>query len=130
MLTKGNGRILVMDDEALIRELLGRMLEKLGYESEPSENGTEAIEKYKQAIESEKPYDAVILDLNVPGEMGGKETVGKIMEIDPDVKAIVTSGYSEDSTSASLHEYGFKGILPKPFDFELLSEMMQKVIKG
>ncbi|MFC1886872.1 PAS domain S-box protein, partial [Thermodesulfobacteriota bacterium] len=107
-LIKGHGRILVMDDETSLRKMVGKMLEKLGYESEFAKDGAEAIRMVKEAKESEKPYDAVILDLTVPGGMGGKETIKKLMEINPEIKAIVSSGYSDDPVLSNFQEYGFE----------------------
>jgi len=111
-LIKGQGRILVMDDEASLRKMTGRMLENLGYKPEFAKDGAEAIESYKKAMESEKPYDAVILDLTIPGGMGGKDAVKKLLEISPEVKAIVSSGYSDDPVLSNFQEYGFKGVIP------------------
>jgi len=127
---KGQGRILVMDDEAPLRIIVGRMLEKLGYEAEFAEDGAEAIRMVKEAKEAEKPFDAVILDLTIPGGMGGKEAINKILEIDPEVKAIVSSGYSDDPVLANFQEYGFKGMMPKPFEFRSLGEVLHKVLTG
>jgi CheY-like chemotaxis protein len=127
---KGHGRILVMDDQASLREIVGRMLKYLGYESESAMDGAEAIRMYKKAQKSERPYDAVILDLNVPGGMGGKETINKLLEIDPEVKAIVYSGYSEDPVLAKFREYGFKGMMTKPFEFRALGSVLYKVLQG
>ena len=129
-LIKGQGRILVMDDEASLGKMVGRMLKKLGYESEFTDDGTEAIEMYKAAKKSEKPYDAVILDLTIPGGMGGKEAINKLLEIDPEVKAIVSSGYSDDPVLANFQEYGFKGMMPKPFESLSLSKVLHEVIEG
>ena len=124
---KGQGRILVMDDEAALRKVVGRMLAMLGYEAEFAQDGAEAIRMVKEA---EKPYDAVILDLTVPGGMGGKEAINKLLEIDPEVKAIVSSGYSDDPVLANFQEYGFKGIMPKPFQSQLLSKVIHEVLHG
>ena len=129
-LIKGQGRILVMDDEASLRKMVERMLEKLGYESEFAKDGTEAIRMYREARDSEKSYDAVILDLTIPGGMGGKDAINKLLEIDPEVKAIVSSGYSDDPVLANFQEYGFKGMLPKPFESRLLGKVLHEVIKG
>lgn len=129
-LITGQGRILVMDDEASLRKTVGRMLQKLGYESEFAKDGAEAIDMYKEAKESGKPYNAVILDLTIPGGMGGKDTVKKLMEIDPEVKAIVSSGYSDDPVLANFQEYGFKGMMPKPFDPLLLGKVLHGVLQG
>ena len=129
-LIKGQGRILVMDDEAPLRKMVGRMLKNLGYESEFAKDGAEAIRMYKEAQESEKPYDAVILDLTIPGGMGGKEAIKKLLEIDPEVKAIVSSGYSDDPVLSNFQEYGFKGMMPKPFESQSLSKVLHEVLKG
>jgi two-component system cell cycle sensor histidine kinase/response regulator CckA len=127
---KGQGRILVMDDQAPLRKMVGRVLQKLGYASEFAEHGAEAIEMYKAAMESEKPYDAVILDLTVPGGMGGKKAMEQLLEIDPEVKAVVSSGYSEDPVLAHFQEYGFKGMMPKPFESLSLSKVLHEVLRG
>ena len=127
---KGQGRILVMDDEASLRKMVGRMLKNLGYESEFAKDGAETIEMYKRAKEAEKPYDAVILDLTIPGGMGGKEAINKLLEIDPEVKAIVSSGYSDDPVLANFQEYGFKGMMPKPFESRSLSKVLHEVLQG
>jgi len=127
---KGQGKILVMDDVAALRKIAGRILEKLGYEPEFAKNGAEAIRMYKEAKEAEKPYDAVILDLTIPGGMGGKDAVNKLLEIDPEVKAIVSSGYSEDPVLAKFQEYGFKGMMPKPFTSQSLSKVLHEVLQG
>jgi nitrogen-specific signal transduction histidine kinase/CheY-like chemotaxis protein len=127
---KGRGKILVMDDEASLRKIAGRMLDRLGYEPESAKDGDEAIQMVKEAKEAKKPYDAIILDLTVPGGMGGKETIQKLLEIDPEVKAIVSSGYSDDPVLANFQEYGFKGMLPKPFESLSLSKVLHEVLKG
>jgi PAS domain S-box-containing protein len=129
-LIKGQGRILVMDDEASLQDLVGRMLKNLGYESEFAKDGAEAIQMVKEAKEAEKPYDAVILDLTIPGKMGGKEAIKKLLEIDPELKAIVFSGYSNDPVLANFEEYGFKGMMPKPFDLRTLGKVLHEVLTG
>jgi CheY-like chemotaxis protein len=129
-LITGQGRILVMDDEVALKKMIGRMLEKLGYESEFAKDGAEAIEMYKAAKKSEKTYDAVILDLTIPGGMGGKEAIKKFLKIDPEVKAIVSSGYSDDPVLANFQEYGFKGMMPKPFESQSLGRVLHDVLKG
>lgn len=128
-LIKGQGRILVMDDEASLRKVVEIMLEKLGYESNFAKNGAEAIEMYKRAKEAERPFVAVILDLTVPGGMGGKEAIKKLLEIDPATIAIVSSGYSDDPVLTNFQEYGFKGLLPKPYEFRSLGKVLQEVLK-
>ncbi len=129
-LITGRGRILVMDDEASLRKMVGRMLKMLGYESGFAKDGAEAIRMYKEAKDSEKPYNAVILDLTIPGGMGGKEAFQKLLEIDPEVKAIVSSGYSDDPVLANFQEYGLKGVIPKPFESRSLGKVLNEVLKG
>jgi CheY-like chemotaxis protein len=126
----GQGRILVMDDEASLRKIVGKMLEKLGYEPGFAKDGAEAIKIYKDAKEAKKPFDVVILDLTVPGEMGGKEAILKLHEIDPEVKAVVSSGYSDDPVLANFQDYGFKGMMSKPFESRSLSKVLHDVLKG
>ena len=123
-------RILVMDDEAYIRDLMGSFLEMLDIETDFAKNGTEAIQKYKEALQSNHPFDAVIMDLTIRGGMGGKEAVKKILEIDPQAKVIVASGYSMDSVLASADKFGFKGRLSKPFSLEELNKILSQVLAG
>lgn len=119
-----------MDDEELVREVGGEMLEVLGYEVEFAKDGAEAIELYKKAKESTHPFDAIILDLTIPGGMGGKEAVEKLIEIDPEVKAIVSSGYSTDPIMADFRKYGFSDVVAKPYKLNELGEALHKVIAG
>ncbi len=128
-LTAGKGKILVMDDEAPLRRMLGKVLSQLGYTAEFAEGGVEAIRMVRAAKDAKKPYDAVILDLTIPGGMGGKEAIKKLMEIDPEIRAIVSSGYSDDPVMADFRNYGFKGRLAKPFQFGTLSEVLREVIR-
>ncbi|MDP2644710.1 MAG: ATP-binding protein, partial [Desulfobacterales bacterium] len=126
---RGHGRILFMDDQEMLRNMAGRMLKKLGYEVEFAADGAGAVEIYKKAKESEKPYDAVILDLTIPGGMGGKETINKLLEIDPEVKAIVSSGYSNDPVMSNFRGYGFSGEVPKPFAMKELEKVLHEVLR-
>ena len=102
-----------MDDEDLVREVVGKMVVYLGYEAHLARNGEEAITIFTAAQRSGQPFDAVILDLTVPGGMGGKETLARLLEIDPKVKAIASSGYSDDPIMADFHKYGFSAIIEK-----------------
>lgn len=92
----GKGRILVMDDDHAVREVTGAVLSRIGYEVEFARDGGEAIELYREARGSSKPFNAVIMDLTIPGGMGGREAIKRLLEIDPEIKAIVSSGYSND----------------------------------
>jgi len=126
----GQGKILLMDDEEGLRVMAGRTLEKLGYEVEFAIEGAEALDLFKEAREADKPFDAVILDLTIPGGMGGRETVKKLQEIDPEVKAIVSSGYSNDPVMSNFRDYGFRGMVPKPFETKELSKVLHEVLRG
>ncbi|MCP3676955.1 MAG: response regulator, partial [Deltaproteobacteria bacterium] len=111
---QGHGRVLVMDDELLIGEVVCTMLEKCGYETEFVIRGEQAIEAYEKAMGSDNPFKVVILDLTIKGGMGGRKTIERLKELDPSVKAIVSSGYSNDPVMSSYREYGFEGIVEKP----------------
>ncbi len=124
----GAGRILIMDDEQTVRDVVGMMLEYMGYEPYYAKDGGETIEVYKNALTSEHPFDAVIMDLTIPGGMGGKEAVSRLMEIDPEVKAIVSSGYSSDDVMANYRELGFYGVIAKPYQVEQLGEILSRVL--
>lgn len=126
----GNGKILVMDDEAGIRESITEALTFLGYEVSLAEDGAKAIELYKKARESGNPFSAVIMDLTIAGGMGGKETIKKLFEIDPEVKSIVSSGYSNDPVMSDFREYGFRDVIIKPYKIEDLSRVLHRVITG
>jgi CheY-like chemotaxis protein len=122
-------KILLMDDEEVIRDIAGRMLERLGYEVEFACSGEEVIDKYKKAFQTGDGFDAVIMDLTVPGGMGGREAVGKLLKIDPNVKAVVSSGYFNDPIMANFKDHGFSGVVPKPYEVEELVEVLRKVIE-
>ena len=130
VLFPGSGRILVMDDEELIRQSLGQLLVTLGYEVEFANDGDEAVQKYYKAKESGKGFDALILDVTVPGGKGGREAIKELLTLDPEVKAIVSSGYSNDPVMARFEKYGFKGVAVKPYKVEDLSRTLHQVING
>jgi len=124
----GKGCILVMDDDPVIQALARAMLNKLGYEVAAAGDGKEAIALFRSARESGRPFDAVLMDLTIPGGMGGKETIQHLLAIDRQVKAIVSSGYSNDPIMANYREYGFSGVAPKPYTLQLLSAAVHAVL--
>lgn len=126
----GNGKILIMDDDDSVKEVVNQTLSFVGYEVECAKDGVEAIDMYKKAMESKKPFDVVIMDLTIPGGMGGKEAIKKLQEIDEQAKAIVFSGYSNDPILANYNKYGFKGVVAKPFEIKEMNEVLQNIING
>ncbi|MEQ9619354.1 MAG: response regulator [Deltaproteobacteria bacterium] len=125
---RGRGRVLIMDDKIEVREAAGEMLSHIGYQVEFARDGNEALRMYKNALLEGNPFDSVIMDLTVPGSMGGKEAMEKLLIIDPQVKAIVSSGYSSDPVISQYKQYGFKGALPKPYEMDKLSDVLHGVL--
>jgi PAS domain S-box-containing protein len=125
----GGGRILVMDDEEMIRDLLQGLLSSLGYDVVCVCEGTEALEAYRQARGAGQPFDAVILDHTIPGGMGGLKTMTRLRELDPQVKALISSGYAEIPVMANWSAYGFRGAIPKPYAVEQLQETLGRVLQ-
>jgi CheY-like chemotaxis protein len=121
-------RVLMMDDEELIRKVARELLEMLGHAVEFAEHGDAAIEKYKQALAAGSPFDVVILDLTIRGGKGGADTMQALLAVDPGVKAIVSSGYSDDEIIASHRQYGFRGFLKKPYDMQELGRILDEVM--
>jgi nitrogen-specific signal transduction histidine kinase len=126
----GEGKILVMDDEDIIRRLAGDILSHLGYEVDFAQDGAEAVELYKTSIQSGNPFDAVILDLTVRGGMGGKEAIRKLIDLDASVKGIVSSGYSDDPGMTDYKEYGFSDVVAKPYTVEELGNTLSRVLNN
>ena len=125
----GTGRILLLDDEEDIRQTTGDVLQRLGYTVESIDDGARAIDLYQKARKIGKPFDAVIMDLTIPGGMGGEETLRKLLEIDPDVKAVASSGYSNDPVMADHRAYGFSGVVSKPYRITDLAETLHAVLQ-
>ncbi|MBN2288414.1 MAG: PAS domain S-box protein [Candidatus Glassbacteria bacterium] len=124
------GKILIMDDDDTVRTTIGRALKLMGHEVLLAEKGEDAVELYQDAFSEGKPLDAVILDLTIRGGMGGKDTIRKLLEIDPEVKAIVSSGYSNDPVIANFRKYGFTGVVRKPYKIERLSDELQSILEA
>jgi two-component system, cell cycle sensor histidine kinase and response regulator CckA len=123
-----NGKVLLMDDEENIRKVASEMLNILGFEVDTAAEGSVALALYNRARELDTPYNAVILDLTVPGGMGGKEAVTKLLEMDPAVRVIVSSGYCNDPVLANYQEYGFVDKLAKPYKVEDMEKVLHKVL--
>ena len=126
----GEGRILLIDDEEMIRKSGSETLKRLGYDVTLAKEGGEGIRVYKQALDAKRPFDAVIMDLTIPAGMGGKDAVREFLKIDPKAKVIVSSGYSDDPVISKYREYGFADVVPKPYGSETLGEILHKVLSG
>jgi CheY-like chemotaxis protein len=117
-----------MDDENALRDVAGEMLVHIGYDVEFACDGAEAIKMYSEAMTSGKPFDIVIMDLTIPDGMGGAEAVQKLREIDPGVKAIVSSGYANDPIIKDFKEYSFSGVIAKPFNVGELVMVIESIL--
>ncbi len=124
----GTGRVLVVDDEEAIRALVDFTLSHLGYEVMQAATALEGVNLYRQRLEAGERFDAVILDLTLPGGMGGKEALTRLIEIDPTVNAIVSSGYATDATMSRYQDFGFRGVIAKPYEAAELGKIVHDVI--
>jgi CheY-like chemotaxis protein len=124
----GGGRVLVMDDEELVRDVATEILRHLGYEVEVCSDGRDAVDRFRLAREEGAPFTAVILDLTIPDGMGGREAAARILEMDPRAVLVVSSGYSNDPVSAHFRDYGFSGAIPKPFDVRQLAGELARLV--
>lgn len=124
----GTGRVLIVDDEEAIRALVEYTLTRLGYEVTQTATALEGVDIYRQKFETGERFDAVILDLTLPGGMGGKEALKKLIEIDPTVNAIVSSGYATDATMSRYQDFGFRGVIAKPYEAAELGKIVHDVI--
>ena len=123
-------KILFMDDEEEIRNSVGEMLSFYGYQVVPTKDGAEMIEEYKRAMNDGDPFAAVIMDLTIPGGMGGQEALAYLRDIDPKIKAIISSGYANDPVMAEYERYGFTGVVTKPYEIDELNEVLTKVLRA
>jgi signal transduction histidine kinase/CheY-like chemotaxis protein len=130
IIASGNGKILVMDDEDLIRDVARDILSNLGYEADLARDGAEALDLYCKAKDAGQSYAAVIMDLTIPGGMGGEEAVKKLLAIDPAAKVIVSSGYSNDRIMSDFKAYGFSGVMTKPYRIADMGKTLQLVINS
>ncbi len=122
------GRILLMDDEQIILNSATRVLKHLGYEVEISRSGEEALFIYQREMESDRPFNLVIMDLTIPGGMGGKEAIARLLKLDPTARAVVSSGYSVDPVMANYRDYGFIGVLAKPYSVIEMKKLMNELM--
>jgi len=125
-----SGRILVMDDEPMLREIISEILKACGYEVAAVADGESAVQLFTEEKNAGRPFKAVIFDLTIPGAMGGKEAIAQIRKIDQEVAAFVSSGYSVDPVVANPREFGFWGSIPKPFTFSELQETLDKYLNA
>ena len=123
-------KVLIMDDEAMMREMLSMTLSASGYTVVLVEDGQEAIARFTEASASGEAFDAVISDLNIRCGMGGKEAITKLLEVDPCAKVIVLSGSHCEPVMENCHDYGFSAALRKPYRLEKLESVLQRIIRG
>ncbi|MGB8168952.1 MAG: PAS domain S-box protein [Chthoniobacteraceae bacterium] len=124
----GTGRVLILDDEEAICMLVTCALEPLGYEVTETQDGLVALEKYAEALKSGRKYDLVISDLTMPGRMSGQEAIRRLRELDPDVRAIVSSGYANDPVMSRYQEFGFCGMIAKPYEIDALGRKVAEIM--
>jgi PAS domain S-box-containing protein len=122
------GRVLFMDDEEPILKMAEKLMRRMGLEFEAVADGSAAIERYRAAKESGKPFDLVVMDLTIPGGMGGKEAISVLRTYDPRVRAIVSSGYSSDLAMSDFRKHGFRGMVAKPYDVSELASVIRSVL--
>ncbi|MBN1694337.1 PAS domain S-box protein [candidate division WOR-3 bacterium] len=126
---KCSGKVLIMDDKSFIRKSAERALNLYGFDVSGAEDGEEALNLYKEAMDEGRPYDVVILDLTIPGAMGGLRALNELRKINPKVKAIVSSGYSDDPVMSDHEKFGFNAIIKKPYEYHELSETVKKLLE-
>jgi PAS domain S-box-containing protein len=127
---RGEGAVLVMDDERTVREVAAQMLQTLGYTAVTAADGAAALALYQEALAQGRPFSAVILDLTIPGGLGGKETVRRLLALDPGARVIVSSGYSNDPVMAEYRAHGFKGVIVKPYNLKTFARAIAEVVGG
>ncbi len=129
-MSSGKIRILLMDDEEIVRTVAKKMLEHLGYQVELTLDGEEAVSAYQQAKENGNPFDVVILDLTVPRGMNGREAISSLKAYDPEVRAIISSGYPNDPAVSDFREFGFAGVMNKPYELRQLEAALSDVLQS
>jgi signal transduction histidine kinase/ActR/RegA family two-component response regulator len=129
-IVRGQGRVLIMDDEEVVRRVASKIVSTLGYEVAAATDGRDAIEQWQRAHEQGSPFDVVIMDLTVPGGVGGREAIRELLALDPKAKAIVSSGYSDNPVMANYREYGFCDVLGKPYSVADVSRTLSSVLSS
>ena len=122
------GKVLIMDDDEVIRSAIGNLLVNIGYEVETCGDGWEVLKVYEKALRENSPFDAVILDIIVSDGLGGKKTMQKLLDIDPEVKGVVSSGFSGEFNMSEYQKYGFINVIEKPYKIEKLDEILVHII--
>jgi PAS domain S-box-containing protein len=125
----GVGRVLIMDDEAMVVRIAEKVLHIAGYQTQGVSNGEAVVAVYREAFEHGQRFDVVILDLTVPGGMGGRESAERILAIDPSARLMVSSGYSEDALMSDFRRHGFCAVLPKPYNAQQLCDVVHAVLE-
>jgi PAS domain S-box-containing protein len=125
----GRGRVLIMDDEESVRQIAGKIVRALGYEAAFARDGREAIECWRRASATGQPFDVAIMDLTVPGGMGGREAMRELLALDPEAKAVVSSGYCRDPVMANFRDYGFRDVLAKPYSVLDVSRALSALLR-
>ena len=128
MQLSNNGTVLIMDDDTILCDLMTAMLHELGYRTCLVESGEEVIEQYMRSKASADPFAVVILDLYIPRGMGGKDTIKELLQRDPEARAIVSSGRTDDPVLYNFREHGFLGALVKPFTYEEFKLTLGRVL--
>ena len=121
------GRVLIMDDEEAIRQIGSRILTRHGFTVETAADGAAALRLYEESVRKGAPYDVVVLDLTIRGGMGGRDTIRALLELDPHVKAIVSSGYSNDPVMSTFRQHGFRGVVVKPYQLDSFVDTVRRV---
>jgi CheY-like chemotaxis protein len=119
-----------MDDEESVRQISGKIVRALGYEAAFARDGREAIDCWREARATGRPFDVAIMDLTVPGGMGGREAMGELLAFDPGAKAVVSSGYCQDPVMANYRDYGFRDVLAKPYSVLDVSRALSALLRS
>ncbi len=125
---RGSGKVLLMDDEEIIIEVVAELLQTIGYQTETATDGKQALQLYQEALDAGSPFDVVIMDLTVPGGMGGAQALPKLRKIDPQARVIVSSGYCNDPVLSDYQKYGFDDVVVKPFTLDDLALVLEAVL--